>query len=175
MLAAATLLEYLGEDVAREALRETPRRFVDALRELGGGLRGDELMPTLTTFERDSDELVIVRGIEFSSLCEHHLLPFSGIATIGYIPRGRIIGLSKLPRLIRWFARQLSTQELLTHRVAGKLYDHLRPIGCGVILRAHHSCMSCRGIRSSGEMITSAMLGAMRERHEARAELLALS
>jgi GTP cyclohydrolase I len=119
--------------------------------------------------------MVVVRGIRFSSMCEHHLLPFTGTAAVGYVPDGRVIGLSKIPRLVELFARRPQLQERLTNQVAAALMEHLAPKGVGVIVKAHHSCMGCRGVvQPDAEMVTSTVLGCLRDNPAARSELMAL-
>lgn len=170
------LLEYLGEDPGRDGLKDTPVRVIKAYQEM---TRGYAMNPSelLRVFDVVADEVIILRGIRFSSLCEHHLLPFSGTATVGYIPKeGKAVGISKLSRVVECFARRLQVQERLTNQIAEAIQQYLNPVGVGVIIKAHHSCMGCRGVNQpEAEMVTSSMLGAMRDRPEARAELLSLS
>jgi GTP cyclohydrolase I len=167
------LLVALGRDPSSEHLVETPRRVVDALAEL--------LTPEpfdLTTFPNDEhyDELVLVRDIPFRSLCEHHLLPFHGVAHVGYLPSERILGLSKLARVVDHFAADLQTQERLTMQVAGWLEEHLRPKGVGVVMEADHMCMSLRGVRASGaHTLTSSVHGVLRDDARSRQEFFALT
>jgi GTP cyclohydrolase I len=171
--AAADFLAALGIDHDREGLRETPGRMARAYAEL---LDAQPLQ--LTTFPNDEgyDELVLARDIPFRTLCEHHLLPFSGVAHVGYLPGGRILGLSKLARLVEHFAARPQTQERLTKQVADCLDAHLRPRGAGVLLRAEHSCMSLRGVRAHGATtVTSALAGMLRTDARARAEFFALA
>ncbi len=171
--AVRDLLAALGEDVASPALRETPRRVAEAYAEL--------LTPrsfSATTFPNDEryDELVIVRGIPFHSLCEHHLLPFHGVAHVGYLPAERIIGLSKLGRIVEHYARRLQVQERLTKQVAGWIQDHLAPRGVGVVIEAEHLCMSLRGVQKPGALtVTSALHGLVRDDPRTREEFLALA
>ena len=166
-------LRAVGEDPDREGLRETPRRVAAAWAEL---LAGYGPAPRITVFSDPSDELIVVRAIEVISLCEHHVLPFVGTATVGYIPAGRIIGLSKIPRLVQHYSRRLQVQERLTAQIAAALQDAVTPLGVGVVIRAKHLCTQARGIRANGtETITSAMLGVLRSKPEARAEFLALA
>jgi GTP cyclohydrolase IA len=171
--AARDLLEALGADPNAEGLRDTPRRVAAAYAEL--------LTPEpfdMTTFPNDEgyDELVVVRDIPFHSLCMHHLLPFHGRATVAYIPGERIIGLSKLGRVVELFARDLQVQERLTTQVAGWLQQQLRPKGVGVVLEAEHMCMSLRGVQKPGaRTLTSALHGLVREDPRTRAEFLALT
>ncbi len=168
-----SLLAALGADVADEGLRETPRRAAAALAEM--------VTPrdfALTTFpnEEDYDELVVARDIPFHSLCQHHLLPFVGKAHVGYLPGDRILGLSKLARVVEKFARGLQTQERLTQQVAGWLDQHLEPRGVGVVVEAEHLCMSLRGVRASGTTtVTSALHGTLRDDARTRQEFLALA
>jgi GTP cyclohydrolase I len=167
------LLRALGQDPRAEHLRDTPRRVAGAFAEL--------LTPqsfALTTFPNDEgyDELVLARDIPFVSLCEHHLLPFNGVAHVGYIPGDRILGLSKLARVVELFARGLQVQERLTKQVADYLDAHLQPQGVGVVLEADHSCMSLRGVRATGtRTVTSALLGLMRDDPRSRSEFFALT
>lgn len=171
--AARDLLRALGRDTDSESLRDTPRRVADAYAEL--------LTPQpfqATTFPNDEgyDELIVARAIPFHSLCEHHLLPFHGIAHVGYLPGERIIGLSKLGRVVDLFARDLQVQERLTVQIADWLEDELLPGGVGVVLEAEHMCMTLRGVRKSGaKTVTSALRGAIRDDARARQEFLALT
>lgn len=171
--AVRILLEHVGEDPSRDGLRDTPGRVVKAWGEMTCGYRDDPAEILSTTFDVDCDEMIVVRDLTFASLCEHHVLPFVGIASICYIP-GKVVGLSKLARLLDCFARRLQVQERLTSDIADAIEAHLDPVGVGVIIRAHHSCMAIRGVRKPGEMITSTMRGALRDKPEARAEFLAL-
>jgi GTP cyclohydrolase I len=171
--AARDLLRALGADVEAEALKETPRRVADAYSEL--------LTPQpfrATTFANDDgyDELVVARAIPFHSLCMHHLLPFHGVAHIGYLPRERIIGLSKFGRVVELFARDLQTQERLTTQIADWLERELEPKGVGVVLEAEHLCMSLRGVQKFGSRtLTSALHGLVRDDARTRQEFLALT
>jgi GTP cyclohydrolase IA len=170
--AVSDLLAALGRDPASAHLTATPRRVVDAFIEM---LTPEEF--SLTTFPNDEgyDELVLVRDIPFHSLCEHHLLPFSGVAHVGYLPGDRILGLSKLARVVTYFSRDLQVQERLTRQVADWLQTRLAPRGVGVVLEAEHSCMSTRGVNVSGSRTTtSALLGAVRDDASTRTEFLAL-
>jgi GTP cyclohydrolase I len=170
--AVAELLDALGVDRHTEALRDTPRRVASAFSEL---LRPEPFQAT--TFPNDGgyDELVIVSDIAFSSLCEHHLLPFVGVAHIGYLPADRIVGLSKLPRLVEHRARRLQVQERLTGEIADWLERTLRPRGVGVVIEATHMCMSLRGVRQPGALTTtSALRGRLREDARTRQEFVEL-
>ena len=171
-LAVAELLEALGVAHGAEALRETPRRVAAAFAEL---LRPEPFRAT--TFPNDDgyDELVVVSEIAFSSLCEHHLLPFAGVAHVGYLPGERIIGLSKLPRLVEHRARRLQVQERLTTEVADWLVRSLRPRGVGVVVEATHMCMGVRGVRQPRALTTtSALRGRLREDPRTRQEFFEL-
>lgn len=173
--AVETLLSLIGEDVTRDGLKDTPKRVVRALVEMTSGMSVDVAKLLATTFDAECDQLVILRGIEFTSLCEHHLLPFSGVAHVGYLPRdGRVVGISKLARVTDAFARRLQIQERMTQQIAKAIEEHVGAAAVGVIVKATHSCMSCRGVKQSPEMITSAMLGLFRSDDAARAEFLRL-
>jgi GTP cyclohydrolase I len=173
--AVVTLLRSIGEDPARDGLLETPRRVVQALREMTGGYAEEPSDILSKTFEESSDELIVLRGIEFSSICEHHLLPFHGTVSVGYLP-GDVVGISKLARLVHCLARRLQIQERLTRQVADAVSEHLHARGAAVVVRAHHLCMGCRGVRLPGtELITSAMLGVLRDDAVTRAEFLRLA
>lgn len=167
--AVVRLLEALGEDPTREGLLETPRRVVGALRELTTPRQF-----TFTVFPAETDQMVIVRDIPFTSLCEHHLLPFHGVAHVAYVPGSTIAGLSKLARTVELFAHRLQNQERLTGQVADYLVERLTPRGVAVQMRAEHLCMAFRGVRSQGAVtITTALRGVLREDASARAEFLA--
>ncbi len=171
--AAADLLRALGADLETEGLRDTPRRMAGAYAEL---LTAQPF--SLTTFpnEEGYDELVLAREIPFHSLCMHHLLPFHGVAHVAYLPGDRIIGLSKLARVVELFARELQLQERLTCQVADWLRDNLSPKGVGVVIEAEHMCMSLRGVQKPGSRtVTSALHGLVREDPRTRQEFLALT
>lgn len=171
--AAAELLIALGADLTEEGLRETPRRMASAYAEL---LSSQPFRPTTFPNEEGYDELVVARAIPFHSLCMHHLLPFHGVAHIGYLPGERIIGLSKLARVVELFARDLQVQERLTVQIADWLQEHLAPKGVGVVLEAEHLCMSLRGVQKFGaKTITSALHGLVRDDPRTRQEFLALT
>jgi GTP cyclohydrolase I len=170
------MLARLVEDPAREGLLRTPERVDQALKFLTGGYRADiQKVVNGALYEVKYDEMVVVRDIEFFSLCEHHLLPFFGKIHVAYLPRDKVIGLSKLPRIVDVFARRLQIQERLTQEVAQTIQEVVNPLGVGVICEARHFCMMMRGVEKqhSGAM-TSAMLGAFRDRKETRDEFLAL-
>lgn len=170
------ILESLGEDPTREGLVDTPKRAAKAMLDLTIGYRQDlDTLINNAIFETDNDEMVIVRDIEFYSLCEHHLLPFVGTAHVGYIPNGKIIGLSKVARIVDLFARRLQVQENLTHQVATALMEGLEPLGVGVVMEARHMCMMMRGVgKQRSSMTTSAMLGMFRNDVRTRTEFLEL-
>ncbi len=171
--AAEAMLTALGLPVASDDMRETPRRLVAAYAEMLTVPDFD-----LTTFANSAgyDELVLVKDIPVRSLCEHHLLPFVGVAHVGYLPDDRILGLSKFARLVEFFARRAQTQERLTTQIADHLQQRLAPVGVGVVIEAEHSCMNLRGARAEGaRTITSTLRGALREDPATRAEFLALT
>lgn len=171
--AVKDLLMALGEDVSRPGLRDTPRRVADAYGQL---LTPEQFEPTTFANDERYDELVVVRDIPFHSLCEHHLLPFHGVAHVGYLPGERIIGLSKLARVVELFARRLQVQERLTVQVAGWLEAELSPKGVGVVLEAEHLCMTLRGVQKPGaRTVTSALHGLVRDDLRTRQEFLALA
>lgn len=172
--AVVRLLQWVGEDPGRDGLRDTPGRVVRALRDLCGGYTIDPAVVLDRCFDVAHDEMIVVRRVPFHSLCEHHLLPFTGHATVAYIPNERLVGLSKLARVVDLFARRLQVQERLTNQIADAIDEHLDPAGVGVIVTAVHSCMAHRGIQKHAEMVTSSVRGAMREDPSARHELLAL-
>jgi GTP cyclohydrolase I len=171
--AVAELLSALGQDVDDDHTRDTPRRVAAAYAEM--------LTPrafNLTTFPNDEgyDELVLARDIPFTSLCQHHMLPFKGVAHVGYLPGERILGLSKLARVVELFARGLQVQERLTKQVADWLQEHLEPKGVGVVIEAEHLCMSLRGVRAGGSRtVSSALHGLLRADQRSRAEFFALT
>ena len=171
--AVGALLVSLGADPSSESLTGTPRRVAEMYAEL--------LTPqafNATTFPNDAgyDELVIVRDVQFSSLCEHHLLPFRGTAHVGYLPGDRIVGLSKLARLVGFFAKRLQVQERMTAQIADWLRDQLQPRGVGVVIEAEHLCMTVRGVQAAGSTtVTSTLYGVLRETAAARSEFLSLA
>lgn len=174
--AVKEIIEAIGEDPGREGLRETPRRIAEMYEEMFSGLRADPERHLKFFSEKSNDEMVIVRDIPFSSMCEHHFLPFVGKAHIAYIPNSnKIIGLSKLARIVEDFARRPQVQERLTHDIANFLYEHLSPKGVAVIIEAEHMCMSIRGAKAPGSITqTSALRGSMKADARTRAEVLAL-
>lgn len=170
------LLRRIGEDPDREGLKQTPARIIRSWEELFGGYRQRAEDVLVTQFHAEQyDEMVLLRDIEFYSTCEHHMLPFSGKAHVAYIPEKKIVGLSKLARLVDVFARRLQVQERLTQQVASELQRVLKPKGVAVMIEASHQCMSCRGVRKqSGKTITSCLVGAFKHNLASRTEFLAL-
>ena len=170
------LLARLGEDPARQGLVRTPERVAQALWFLTSGYRTDiSTLVNNALYEVKYDEMVVVRDIEFFSLCEHHLLPFFGKVHVAYLPRNRVLGLSKIPRIVDAFARRLQIQERLTQQIAQTIREAIDPVGVGVICEARHLCMMMRGVeKQHSGATTSAMLGAFRDRKKTRDEFLAL-
>ena len=171
-----SLLAELGEDPERQGLKATPQRVSRALRELtdGYGVKPDEVIAD-AVFDQDYDEMVVVKDIPFYSLCEHHMLPFFGHVHVGYLPKGKVVGLSKIPRLVEVFSHRLQIQEQLTREVAEALNATLAPRGVGVVVEARHLCMEMRGVeKPGGHMLTSCMLGTFRRDPRTRAEFLEL-
>ncbi len=175
--AVVRIIERVGEDPTREGLLETPKRVVKAFAEMTEGYGIDPMTLCKVFHEENADEMIVLRDIDFVSLCEHHLLPFTGTMSVGYIPsEGRVIGLSKIARIVNAFSRRFQVQERLTHQVASFLMDHseLRPLGAGAVVKGVHSCMTCRGVREQGAtMVTSATYGVIRQ--DARSEFLRLA
>ena len=170
------LLAELGEDPTREGLLDTPDRVERSLRFLTSGYSADvDTVLNDALFTVDYNEMVIVKDIDFYSLCEHHLLPFFGKCHVAYIPHGRVLGLSKIPRLVEIFARRLQIQERLTSQIADTLREKVRPMGVAVVMEATHLCMSMRGVEKQNSIaVTSAMLGVFREDARTRMEFLEL-
>jgi GTP cyclohydrolase I len=170
------LLAGIGEDPLREGLRDTPKRVEQSLRFLTSGYQAD-VDATLNNalFTVDYNEMVIVKDIDFYSLCEHHLLPFFGKCHVAYIPNGKVVGLSKIPRLVDIYARRLQVQERLTNQIADTLTEKIKPIGVAVVTEATHLCMAMRGVEKQNSVaVTSAMLGAFRTDARTRSEFLNL-
>ena len=170
------LLTAIGEDPAREGLLNTPKRIEKALGFLTSGYRADvDQVVNDALFTVDYTEMVIVRDIDFYSLCEHHLLPFFGRCHVAYIPRNKVLGLSKIPRLVEIFSRRLQVQERLTNQIAETIREKVDPLGVGVVMEATHLCMSMRGVQKQNTTaVTSAMLGSFREDARTRGEFLTL-
>lgn len=172
---ALRMLQSLGVPLDEEGTRETPARMMRSLRELTSGYGLDPAELLSKRFPASYDEMVVVRGIGFWSLCEHHVLPFHGTATVGYLPgEGGVVGLSKVARLVHAYSRRLQIQERMTQQIAQAMSEHLGALGVGVVVRASHLCMAMRGVRTPAEMVTSALLGRFRV-PEVRAEFLALA
>ena len=170
------MLAELGEDPTRQGLQATPERVARALRELtdGYGMRASDVIAN-AVFDQDYDEMVLVKDIPFYSLCEHHMLPFFGSCHVGYLPKGKVVGLSKIPRLVGIFAHRLQLQERMTTEIAEALNGELAPKGVGVVVEARHLCMEMRGVQKpGGQLITSCMLGTFRKDARTRAEFLDL-
>jgi len=171
-----SLLAELGEDPSRQGLKATPGRVSRAMRELtdGYGVKPEDIVAD-AVFDQDYDEMVVVKDIPFYSLCEHHMLPFFGQVHVGYLPKGKVVGLSKIPRLVEVFSHRLQIQEQMTRQIAEALNSTLAPRGVGVVVEARHLCMEMRGVETpGGRMITSCMLGTFRRDPRTRAEFLDL-
>jgi GTP cyclohydrolase I len=170
------ILTAIGEDPTREGLLDTPKRVVKSWKELYGGYSEDPAEILSTVFEDGTcEEMVLLKDIPFNSMCEHHMLPFLGLAHVAYIPNGKVVGLSKLARLVDCFARRLQIQEKMTKQIADAVQTHLKPRGVAVVIEAHHQCMSCRGIKKHGTtMVTSSMTGAFMDKPATRAEFMSL-
>ncbi|HZV60298.1 MAG TPA: GTP cyclohydrolase I FolE [Candidatus Eremiobacteraceae bacterium] len=170
------MIALLGEDPEREGLRKTPERYEKAIKFLTSGYHSNlDTVLNGATFSVSYDEMVIVKDIEFFSLCEHHLLPFFGKAHIAYLPHKRVLGLSKIARLVNVFARRLQIQERMTSQIADAIQEKISPHGVGVIIEARHLCMQMRGVeKQHGQAVTSAMLGSFRHNKQTRDEFLSL-
>jgi len=173
--AVRTLLRWAGEDPAREGLLDTPGRVVRAYRQWFRGYEEDPVAMLQRTFEEVEgyDEMVVLRDIRFESYCEHHLAPIIGKAHVGYIPTDRVVGISKLARLVDAYAKRMQVQEKMTAQIATTLMEVLKPVGVAVVLEGEHHCMSTRGVHKPGvSMVTSTMLGAFRDDHRTRKEFM---
>jgi GTP cyclohydrolase IA len=170
------VIVLLGEDPNREGLRKTPERYEKALKYLTSGYHQNmDNVLNGATFSVHYDEMVVVKDIEFFSLCEHHLLPFFGKAHVAYLPNKRVLGLSKIARLVNMYGRRLQIQERMTSQIAGAIQDKISPEGVGVIIEARHLCMQMRGVeKQHGQAVTSAMLGSFRHNKQTRDEFLSL-
>lgn len=158
LVAVRDLLTFIGEDPNRDGLKDTPGRVVRAWAELTSGYRDDPKQILSRTFDEKSDEMVILNNIQFYSTCEHHMLPFMGTACVAYMPTDKVIGISKLARLVNCFARRLQVQERMTREIANAIQEHLAPAGVGVVIKAHHLCMGCRGVRQHNSVLTTSSL-----------------
>ena len=174
--AVRTLLRYMGEDPEREGLNETPDRVCRAWLEMTEGYRMNAEKVLSTTFEGTSDEMIVLKDIEFTSCCEHHLLTFAGKAHVAYLPsKGRIVGLSKLARIVDVYAKRLQVQERMTQQIADAVKTRLNPAGVAVVIEGQHSCMCVRGVRKQGaHMVTSSLHGVFRDNASTRAEFMSL-
>jgi GTP cyclohydrolase IA len=173
--AVREILSAVGENPDREGLLKTPSRVARAYAELMAGLNEDPRIHLQTVFHENYDEVVLLRDIEFHSLCEHHLLPFTGRAHVAYLPDGKVVGLSKLARLVEGYARRPQVQERLTTQIADALMEELSPIGAACIVEATHTCMTIRGVKKPGStMVTSALRGIFKENPASRTEILSL-
>ena len=175
--AVRTLIRWAGDDPAREGLADTPGRVARAWKEYARGYQEDPAIHLSRTFQEVGgyDEIVLLKDIPFQSHCEHHLAPIIGKAAIAYLPRDRVVGISKLARVLQGFARRLQVQERLTAQVADAIWEHLEPKGVAVVIEASHACMTARGVGTPGVMMTtSRMMGTFREDERSRREVLAL-
>lgn len=174
--AVKKILEAIGEDPKRDGLKRTPQRVEESLKYLTSGYSVNvEEIINKAIYHEDIHDMIVVKDIELYSMCEHHMLPFFGKCHIGYIPKGKVIGLSKIPRIVDAYAKRLQLQERLTDQIANTLWEHLQPTGLGVVIEASHLCMMMRGVqKQNSEMITSCMLGLFRSRSETRMEFLSL-
>jgi len=169
------ILEAVGEDLNREGIKRTPQRVANMYAELLGGMQEDPREHLKGVFQEDYDEIVILRDIPFYSICEHHLMPFIGSAHIAYLPKGNVLGVSKIARIVDCFSRRLQVQERLTNQIADFLMDNLQPMAVAVVLEASHSCMTIRGAKKPGSiMVTSAIRGVFRNDQKSRSEVLSL-
>lgn len=173
--AVREIIEAIGEDPEREGLRDTPRRIADMYAEIFAGIGRDPAEALQVTFDENHQEMVILRDIPFYSMCEHHFLPFHGVAHVGYIPRGKVLGISKIARVVELFARRPQLQERLTGQIADALMEVVQPQGVAVVIEAEHLCMTMRGIKKPGSVVvTSANRGIFRDRAVTREEFLSL-
>ncbi|MGN6626565.1 MAG: GTP cyclohydrolase I FolE [Tepidisphaeraceae bacterium] len=173
--AVRDILRAVGEDPEREGLLKTPNRVARAYAELFAGLTDDPRRHLRTVFTETYDEVVLLRDIEFHSMCEHHLLPFTGRAHVAYLPKGKVVGLSKMARLVEGYARRPQVQERLTTQIADALMESLDPVGAAVVIEASHTCMTIRGAKKHGStMVTSALRGIFKDSPASRAEILTL-
>jgi GTP cyclohydrolase I len=173
--AVREILSAVGENLDRDGLKETPARVARMYGELLAGMHDNPNTHLRSVFNENYDEIVLLRDIPFYSICEHHLMPFIGSAHVAYLPAGRVLGVSKLARIVDCFARRLQTQERLTYQIADFLMSNLKPLGVAVVLEAAHSCMTIRGIKKPGSvMVTSAVRGLFRKDPRSRNEIMSL-
>jgi GTP cyclohydrolase IA len=173
--AVREILEAVGEDLQREGIRKTPARVARMYAELLGGMQEDPKRHLDSVFTENYDEIVLLRDIPFYSICEHHLMPFIGTAHVAYLPKGKVLGVSKLARIVDCFARRLQVQERLTDQIADFLMNNLKPYGVAVVLEASHSCMTIRGIKKPGSvMVTSSLRGTFKSDPRSRSEVMSL-
>ncbi|MCB0284135.1 MAG: GTP cyclohydrolase I FolE [Calditrichae bacterium] len=174
--AVTEILRAIGEDPERQGLQKTPYRVAKMFKEVTRGYNQDpKAIINNAIFDVEYDEMVVVANIEFYSLCEHHMLPFYGVAHVGYLPKGKVVGLSKIPRIVEMFARRLQVQENMTRQIADTLQEYLNPQGVGVVIEGKHMCMMMRGVeKDAAKMITSTLLGEFRENQKTRDEFLRL-
>ena len=174
--AVRTILQNIGEDPDRQGLEKTPYRVAKMYKEVTRGYgESPENLINQAHFDVEYEERVVVTNIDFYSLCEHHMLPFFGVVHVGYIPEGKVVGLSKIPRIVEMFARRLQVQENMTHQIADVLNKHLQPDGVGVVIEGYHMCMMMRGVqKQKAKMITSSLIGSFKEDPKTRTEFLEL-
>lgn len=173
--AVVEILSAVGEDIEREGLKGTPKRVARMYAELLSGMKRDPKENLKSVFTENYDEIVLLRDVPFYSICEHHLMPFIGTANIAYLPDGKVLGVSKLARIVDCFAHQMQLQERLTSQIANFIMDNLRPKGVAVVLEASHSCMTIRGIKKPGStMVTSALRGTFKRDPRTRSEVMSL-
>ncbi len=173
--AVREIIAAVGEDASRDGLRDTPRRIADMYEEIFAGLRTDPFKFLDVTFDEAYSEMVVLKDIPFYSMCEHHFAPFHGVAHVAYIPKGRVVGLSKLARVVEAYARRPQVQERLTAQIADTIMDGLDPKGAAVVITAEHTCLTMRGIKKPGaKMVTSAVRGLFKDHAPTRAEFQAI-
>lgn len=174
-LAVEQIIRAVGEDPGREGLKDTPRRIAEMYEEIFAGLKQDAAAELSVGFDEGHREMVVLKDIPFYSMCEHHFLPFYGAAAVGYIPNGRVVGISKIARAVEIFAKRPQLQERLTSQIADAMMQHLQPDGVAVVIRAEHLCMTMRGVKKPGaNMVTSAVRGRFEQSPLTRAEFLSL-
>ncbi len=175
VMAVRTMLRAIGDDPDREGLQDTPRRIAEMYREVFAGLDQDPRSVLSVGFEEGHEEMVVVKDIPFFSMCEHHLLPFGGVAHVGYIPKGRVVGISKLARAVEIYAKRPQVQERLTSQIADAIMEVVQPRGVAVIMEAEHLCMTMRGVKKPGsKVVTSANRGVFRTNLATRSEFMSI-